>query len=449
MTTEFHLPALGDDIESGDILSILVSEGDTVEAEQGVLEIETDKATVEVPSPTSGRIAKIHVGEGDTVPVGGLLITIEEADSAAAVSSNDKAVTAGREAPIKKAPPAPNAQPPVAPTPAVEPPTATNPPAVTAAQRDHKAATVGREEVPGDGRSTSPAGPAVRRLGRELGVDLTLVTAAAPSGRLTKDDVLAYVRRTTEGAAQQATPAADGVSQDNWGAIRTEPLSKIRQTIAKKMTESYSTIPQLTNFDDADITELEHIRQASKADYARQGIKLTNLTFILKAIAASLKVHPVINASLDSESQQIIYKQYINIGIAVDTDRGLVVPVMRDVDQMSVQEVAAALSGLAENTRQGDFAVDDLRGSTFTISNLGAVGGSYSTPIINPPNVAILLPGRARKMPMVVEDRIEPRLVLPLSLTYDHRVVDGAAAARFLNEIKGYLQAPSRLLIAP
>jgi len=447
MTTEFHLPALGDDIESGDILSILVSEGDSVEAEQGVLEIETDKATVEVPSPTSGRITKIHVGEGDTVPVGGLLITIEEADSAAAVSSNDKAATAGREAPIKKAPPAPDVQPPVAEAPPAPAAAAKVPSAPVAPSVPAVAAS--NVDVPGDGRSSSPAGPAVRRLGRELGVDLALVTAAAPSGRLTKDDVLAYVRRTTEGVAQQATPAADGVSQDNWGAIRTEPLSKIRQTIAKKMTESYSTIPQLTNFDDADITELEHIRQASKADYARQGIKLTNLTFILKAIAASLKVHPVINASLDSGSQQIIYKQYINIGIAVDTDRGLVVPVMRDVDQMSVQEVAAALSGLAENTRQGDFAVDDLRGSTFTISNLGAVGGSYSTPIINPPNVAILLPGRARKMPMVVEDRIEPRLVLPLSLTYDHRIVDGAAAARFLNEIKGYLQAPSRLLITP
>jgi pyruvate dehydrogenase E2 component (dihydrolipoamide acetyltransferase) len=225
-------------------------------------------------------------------------------------------------------------------------------------------------------------------------------------------------------------------------------MSRMRQTIARNMTQSYTTIPQLTNFDDADVTELEKIRQESKEDYARDGVKLTTMPFLIKAIASSLRRHPVINASVDMDAQQVVYKEYINIGVAVDTERGLAVPVLRDADRMSIPEIARQLQTLAESARDGSISLEQLRGGTFTISNLGAVGGTYSTPIINPPEVAILLAGRTRKMPVYVGEKLEGRLMMPLSLTYDHRVVDGAAAARFLNEVKKYLSAPGRLLLA-
>jgi pyruvate dehydrogenase E2 component (dihydrolipoamide acetyltransferase) len=215
------------------------------------------------------------------------------------------------------------------------------------------------------------------------------------------------------------------------------------------MVQSYTTIPQLTNFDDVDVTELEDMREQSKPDYADRGIRLTTLPFLIKAIASSLRRHPILNASVDMDENQIIYKEYVNIGIAVDTDRGLVVPVLRDADRKSISQIATEIDELAGAVREGKFDLDLLKGGTFTISNLGSVGGTYSTPIINPPQVAILLIGRARTMPQFADDVILPRLMMPLSITYDHRVVDGAAAARFLNEVKGYLAAPGRLLLAP
>ncbi len=222
--------------------------------------------------------------------------------------------------------------------------------------------------------------------------------------------------------------------------------SKMRKTIAANMVRSASTIPHLTNFDDADITELERIRKGSVADYAGSNVKLTSLVFVMKAVALSLKQHPTLNASLDMETGQIVYKDYVNLGIAVDTSRGLVVPVLRDVDRMTISHIAQALTLVAEKAKATQYSLDDLRGGSFTISNLGAIGGTYSTPIINYPEVAILLVGRSRKLPVVVQDKIEPRLMMPLSLSYDHRLVDGAAAARFLNEVIGYLQSPGRLL---
>jgi pyruvate/2-oxoglutarate dehydrogenase complex dihydrolipoamide acyltransferase (E2) component len=227
-----------------------------------------------------------------------------------------------------------------------------------------------------------------------------------------------------------------------------EKLSKIRATIAQKMHESSSTVPRVTNFDDADVTELEQIRQSNKKDYEAKGIKLTTMPFLIKAVAMSLKSHPVINASIDMQANQIIYKDYVNVGIAIDSDRGLVVPSLRTADKLGIPEIARELSELAEKVRSATFAIDDLRGGTFTISNLGAIGGTYSTPIINVPETAILLVGRSRKLPVVVNDTIQIRLMMPLSLSYDHRLIDGAAAARFLNDVIGYLQSPSKLLLA-
>ena len=226
-------------------------------------------------------------------------------------------------------------------------------------------------------------------------------------------------------------------------------MSKIRKTIASQMHESWSTVPRVTNFDDADISDLEHLRQSSKDDYAAQGLKLTTMPFLIKAIATALKHNPEVNAVIDEANGQLIYKDYVNIGIAVDTERGLVVPVMKNADRMGIPDIARSLAEMAAKVRSGQFAVSDLRGGTFTISNLGAIGGQYSTPIVNIPEVAILLVGRSRKLPCVMpDDSIKPRLMMPLSLSYDHRLVDGGTAARFLNDVIGYLEAPSRLLLA-
>ncbi len=294
----------------------------------------------------------------------------------------------------------------------------------------------------------------MRRFAREVGVDLRSVTGSGDGGRITRDDVLAVVRQTSQavrngGQAQPTVAKGPGEpATDAWGPVRIERMSKIRQTIAAKMHESWTKVPRVTNFDDADVTELEKFRQSSKDDYASQGIKLTSLPFVVKSVAMALRHHPVINASIDQENGQIIYKDYVSIGIAVDNDRGLVVPSLRNVDKLSIPEIARGIAGVAENVRNNKFSMDDLRGSTFTISNLGAIGGTYSTPIINTPEVAILLIGRSRKLPVVIDDQIVVRLMMPLSLSYDHRLVDGAAAARFLNDVIGFLRAPSRLLLA-
>ncbi len=445
MTTQITLPHLGESIDSGDVLSIFVSEGDTIQADQDIIEIETDKATMPVPSSAAGKVLKILVSEGDTVAVGAALLEIAPAEPAAAAQE-----------PAAKSPPPPEpaqAPPPVsappAPTPAPVAQVEATPPAAPAPA---KPASLPATDLPGDGHSSAAAGPAVRRLARELGVEIRRVRPSAGSGRVTEDDVLAHVRNTNEqtaSATQQGVTPPGLADSDGQGATRREKLSRLRQTIARNMLASYTTIPQLTNFDDVDTTELERIRQESKADYAASGIKLTAMPFLVKSIASALKLHPVINASIDLEAKETIYKEYVNIGIAVDTEKGLVVPVLRDADLKSIPQIARELSAIADSARSGSFKIDDLRGGTFTISNLGAIGGTYSTPIINPPEVAILLVGRSRIMPQYIDGEFQPRLMMPLSITYDHRIVDGAAAARFLNEVKGYLANPGRLLLAP
>lgn len=446
MAIEVKLPSMGDGVKTGDVLDLLVKEGDTVKKDQGVIELETGKATVQVPSSHAGKIVKIHVAKGQTIPIGATIITIEPSGAAAPAAAPAPAKPAAAPAPA-----APKAEAPPQPAPAKPAPT----PVAPAAPAPIKAAApvavapppapVEQEDV--DDGSVA-AGPAVRRFAREVGIDLHRVTGTGAGGRITRDDVLSAVREASKGGGQPKSKG-DATQRDNWGPIRPEKMARIRKTIAEKMHESWSTVPRVTNFDDADVTELERIRLSSKDDYASKGIKLTSLPFVIKAVAMSLKNHPAINASIDMEHDQIIYKEYVNIGIAVDTERGLVVPSLRNADQMSIPDVARALANLAENVRTGGFSVADLQGSTFTISNLGAIGGTYSTPIINTPEVAILLIGKARKMPVVIDDKIEIRLLMPMSLSYDHRLVDGATAARFLNDVMGFLKAPSRLLLAP
>lgn len=493
---DIKLPELGEGIESGDVLSVLVSEGDSVAKDQGLIELETDKASVEIPSTHAGKVTKIHVAAGDTLSPGGTIVSLETSDSdtspkreqgkeeeAPPSDSEPKQEAAKPQADSngqqrddteKDVDPDPPPQPPTPkptpqPNPSPEPtpqPTPAPEPTPGPSQQPSRAGAVA---VSDDDDLTVPAGPAMRRFAREVGVDLRDVEGTGEGGRITRTDVLRVVRggpnsphatnRDQQSAASVEAPApspetpaptpAGEPGRDDWGPVRIEKLPKIRQTIAAKMHESWSTIPRVTNFDDADITELEQVRQSSKADYASAGIKLTQMPFVIKACAMALRANPIVNASIDLESGQVIYKEYVHIGIAVDTERGLIVPSLRDADKHAIPEIARSLETLAEQVRSGKFSVDDLRGSTFTISNLGAIGGTYSTPIINPPEVAILLIGRSRKMPVVVDHQFAVRLLMPLSLSYDHRLVDGAAAARFLNDVKSFLQSPSRLLLAP
>jgi pyruvate dehydrogenase E2 component (dihydrolipoamide acetyltransferase) len=496
MPTQIKLPSLGENIESGDVLSILVSEGDVVAKDQDLLELETDKATMPVPSPQAGTITKVLVAEGDTVPVGGAIFEIEGAAADGAAPAKEKPAKAKSErasaqpqpseedfaleeeavedeqahvaeqheepAPPKKQPARQKGEkkaptPPPPPEPAVPVIVEEEPEASRekgggkpAAKKQTPPAHTG--DVPGNGYSAAAAGPAVRRLARELGIDLRRVRPSGDSGRITEDDLRTYVRKSqaeAEAKAPKGVTPPGAPDTDAYGAVRREKMTRMRQTIARNMVASYTTIPQLTNFDDVDVTELERIRKDSQKDYDKQGIKLTTMPFLVKSVAVALKHHPIVNASVSDESTEIIYKEYVNIGIAVDTEKGLVVPVLRDADRKNIPQIAQEIVRLAELARSGKFTVDDLRGGTFTVSNLGAIGGTYSTPIINPPEAAILLVGRSRMMPQFIEGAFQPRLMMPLSITYDHRIVDGAAAARFLNDVKGYLANPGRLLLAP
>ena len=451
MPIEVTLPNLGEGVDSGDVVEVLVKVGDQIAKDQGMLEIETGKATMQVPSTHAGKVLKVHIQAGQTIKPGAVLLTLEGAAAASpAAKPAAPAAAPAKPKPAAAPTPAPTPAPPAQAKPA--PVIATPTPAAPVATAVSPAPTAAVEEAPVEADVADiAAGPAVRRFAREVGVDLSHVTGSGSGGRITREDVLAVVRRASQSAANGGAKknGSAATQRDHWGPVRIEKMAKIRKTIAAKMHESWSTVPRVTNFDDADVSELERLRQSSKEDYAKKGIKLTSLPFVIKAVAMALKSHPAINASLDMAGEQIIYKEYVNVGIAVDTERGLVVPSLRAVDQMSIPDIARALAQLADNVRDSNFSITDLQGSTFTISNLGAIGGTYSTPIINTPEVAILLIGRSRKLPVVINDEIVVRLMMPMSLSYDHRLVDGATAARFLNDVIDYLKAPSRLLLAP
>ncbi len=432
MDVDFKLPELGENITSGDVVSVLVREGDVIAGNQGVVELETDKAVVEIPCPHAGKIVKVHVTKGQTIKVGQSVLSVEAEEAAK---------------PQAAAPASIAESPHPSPLPKGEG-TRTPSPLPTNLR---SAAGAGTEQ-------TAPAGPEARRLARELGVDLSRVQGSGKGGRITAEDVRAAVHVAEDphpsplptnlrSVPGEGPIASDEQGQDAYGPVHRERLSKIRRTIAAQMVKSAGTIPHVTNFDDADVTDLEHMRKTIPSASLGPTVKLTALPFVMKAVALALRQHSVLNASLDDEKEEIIYKQYVNLGVAVDTPRGLVVPVMRNVDQMGVVQIAGELTLLAARARSAEFTVDELRGGTFTISNLGAVGGVYSTPIINHPEVAILLLGRSRWLPGDHEGTIERRLMMPLSLSYDHRVVDGGAAARFLNDVIDYLQSPGKLLL--
>ena len=427
MGYEFKLPDLGEGIHEAQIVRVMVTQGATIVEDAPILEVETDKAAVEIPSPVGGTVTTVHVTEGQTVNVGDVMITFDAAAPATAA------------APASKRP----ASPPLA---APQPTAPSAPPASRAPTGVH--------------RTTTPAAPAVRKLARDLGLDLDTITPSGPGGRVTRGDVeQAAEAATSPVAASTASPtvvpspaapytAPEGVADvDKWGPIRRAPLTQIRKTIAKRMAQSATIIPHVTTFDFADITELERLRKASGGGESGRP-RLTVLAFVIKAVAAVLKRHPNLNASFDADREELIFKDYVNIGVAVDTDRGLVVPVLRAVDNMGLSSVVDGLEKLAGQARAAQFAIDDLRGGTFTITNIGAIGGTFFTPIINYPESAILGIGRSKWEPAVVEGRVEPRYRLPIGLTFDHRIADGAQAARCLKDLIACLENPGWFLMA-
>ena len=433
---EFRLPALGEGIDSATVVGVLVKPGDGVKAGQNVLAVETDKAAVEVPVEADGTVAEVHVKPGDKVPVGARVLTL----------------TAGAEAKAEPAGSPRTAPPPPPAAPAV--PRASTPtgPAPGPAVSGNGAAT----------RTLVPAGPATRRLARELGVGLAELKGSGRGGRVTLDDVKAFVRTDREKVKTGATPAGAGLSGKTvadsfahpplpdfakFGAVERKPVAQIRQTIAKNLTVGWRTMPMVTQHDLADITDLEAGRKRIVDALPKGTPKITWTVLAVKAVVAVLKEFPTFNSSFDMNAGELVLKKYYHVGIAVDTERGLVVPVIKDADKKSIRDIAADVAGLAEKARTGKLAVDEMRGGTFTITNLGGIGGTAFTPIVNYPEVAILGMSRSSLQPVVRDGQIVPRLMLPLSLTYDHRVIDGADGARFTSRLSQLFSDPIRLLM--
>ncbi|NLF32555.1 MAG: 2-oxo acid dehydrogenase subunit E2 [Planctomycetes bacterium] len=430
MEEKVNVPDMGEGVETATVVGILVAVGDSVQADQGLIEMETEKAVAEMPSPRAGTVKAIHVEEGQEIEIGTLVVTLETAGEGAKAEKKPAPAKKKEEKPPaaeEEAEPRPEAQE-QAPPPGK--PRRQAPPAEEAPPRFD----TGRSILEG-----VPAAPYVRRLAREVGVDLRRVSGSGEGGWITEQDVKAAARR---GAAAAPGEAGD---RDAYGPVRRERMARIRRAIAEKMHESHTQVARVTNIDDADVTDLEALRAEHRSDL--EGIRLTMLPFVVRAVAAALKAHPLVNASLDMEAGQIVYKDYVNIGIAVDSDRGLIVPVLRGADRLSIAEIARAVDWLAGEVRSADFDLSLLRGGTFTITNLGSIGGQYATPVVNTPESAILLIGRGGPRPVVRDGQIVVRTLLPLSLSYDHRLIDGAEAARFLNDVVASLEDPGRLLL--
>jgi pyruvate dehydrogenase E2 component (dihydrolipoamide acetyltransferase) len=395
---EFKLPDIGEGIAEGEILKWMVKEGDQVKEDQPIVEIMTDKVNVQIPSPRTGRVAKILVKEGDMAKVGE---TIMDDGSG--------------------------------PAPSPPPPPATKSSTVSAAPPQPRQAS----SPPGAVLAT----PATRRLARELGVDIATVKGSGPQGRVTDEDV----RKTSPGGSAQTTVTVQRPAQVG-GREELVPLRGIRRTIAERMVKSQQTAAQVTHVDEADMTELVQLREAFKGSAEKRGVHLTYLPLILKALVPALKEFPYLNSSLDEQAGNIVLKHYYNIGIATDTEQGLVVPVVKDVDRKDIFELAGEIEKLAEKARNGTLTLDEVRGSTFTITNVGSIGGIFATPIINLPEAAILGLHKISKRPVVRDGKVEIRDVTNLSLTFDHRILDGAYAARFLSRVIDIIQDTKKLL---
>ncbi len=403
MAKEFKFPDVGEGITEGEVVRWLVKEGDEVKVDQPLGEIETDKAIVEIPSPYAGTILKLHFKEKDIVKVGQVLVTIGEKG----------------EVPKEAAPPGqPAAEEKPVPSPAAE------------------------REAPAPGAVL--ATPKVRRLAQELGVDLATVRGSGPGGRITEEDVQSAKEKRP--LAEEKRPAVKVKTKfDFYGNIDRIPLRGVRRATAKRMAESVSTAAHVTHFDEADVTELSKLRDQMKAEAEAKGIKLTYLPFVIKAVIAALGLHPMFNASLDDEEEEIIVKKYYNIGIAVDVPDGLIVPVVKAAEQKTLHELAQDIQSLAEAAKARTLDLADLKGGTFSITNVGAISGEAATPIINYPEVAILATMKIADRARVENGAVKVKKTLPLCLSFDHRVVDGAEAARFMRDLIKFLEQPADL----
>lgn len=452
MIKEVRLPEISENVDSGDVIKVLVSVGDVIKVDQPLVELETEKAVFEVPSTYAGKVTEVLVKAGDTVNVNQVIVKVETGAGAEASETSAPEPVAEPESdmegeeeaappPPKKATRATTEKPKPAPARA-EPPSKPAPASRPAAAAS---TTTASERRSGQDRRAAPASPTLRRLARELGVDLNEVTGSGPGGRILKDDLTSYARRVVSGANASVpkSSATDVTENTKWGPVVREAMSKVRQVTARTMTEAWTTIPQVTQHDKVDITEMEEIRKQYSKRLEAAGSKLTMTAILLKVAASALKVFPQFNASIDVESNEIIYKRHYHIGVAVDTDRGLLVPIVRAVDRKNITELSQELNSLAERARSKKLTPDEMEGGTFTISNLGGIGGTSFSPIVYPPQVAILGVSRAKVEPVhTTSNEFEPRLMLPLCVTYDHRLIDGADGARFLRWIVQALEEP-------
>jgi len=418
---DLTLPKLGEGADSGVVVNVFVKEGDTITKDQSVIELENEKAVASIPATAGGVVTKIHVKAGDKISAGQRILTLEGGDSAK---------VAPTAAPNKTAKPAAK-------------PSAPEPEAEDVADDSAEEETAAPVAAP-------VASPSLRRIARELGIELGKVRGSGPGGRIEMSDLRGYIQRlekaaakgkpTPAAAATPTKPAAEQIDFAKWGPVTKKPITTLRGVIARRMRENWNAIPHVTQFDDADFTKLNELRKKFAAAYEAKGTKLTLTPLVLKAVAATLKKHPIFNSSLDEVANEIVLKEYVHLGIAVDTEQGLMVPVIRDVDKKTVLEVAKELEVLAQKARDRKVSSDELKGGTFTISNQGAIGGAHFTPIVNKPEVAILGLGRGAMKPVVRDGKVEVRMMTPLGLSYDHRVIDGGSAARFIVDLVAAMQ---------
>lgn len=441
---KFVIPELGENIKSAVVVKVLVKTGDVIELDQPVLELETDKATIEVPADIAGKVISVLVNEGDTVGIGQEMFTVEDAINGE-IQAPVVAVAQVVEAPVEAKP---------IPEPVVEKTEIEKEeefvPVKTVSADAPKVLVI--ENQPAIIPNAAPAAPSVRRLAREIGVDVNQIKGSGPGGRILLDDVKAFSKILHQQrneiqhirAEQHSEPLPDF---SKFGEVEMQQMSNIRYKTAEHLSYAWHTIPHVTQFDKADITALEEFRKSYAKEADKQGVKLTVTAILVKVIALALKKFPQFNASVDMQNKQIIYKKYVNVGIAVDTDFGLMVPVLRNADKMNVIEIAREMNVLAEKARTKKAGIADLSGGCFTITNLGGIGGTAFTPIVNAPEVAILGVSRGQIEPVFVDGKFEPRLMLPFSLSYDHRIIDGADGIRFLRWVIDAIENPMKLIV--
>ncbi len=449
MPTDFNLPELGENITAGDVLRVLVQPGDMLAKEQPVLELETDKATIEVPSSIAGQVRDIKVKAGDKVKVGQPILSVDDGAAVKAAVPAPATPAAAKESQASaQATPQP---PPAPPKPAVKPAADARPstPGSDNVVDFSRGARPQPETPPQAEMPAAPAAPSVRRMARELGVDINVVPGTGDGGRISVEDVKAHAKRLLAGGPTTASTVVREPLPDfsRWGEVERQAMRGVRRKTAEHLAAAWSAIPLVTQFDLADISNLEELRKKYAQQVEAAGGNLTVTAIAVKIAAAALRVFPQFNASVDMDAGELILKKYVNIGIAVDTDRGLLVPVIRNADRKNIVQIAVELAQLSEKARTRKLALEEMQGGCFSISNLGGIGGTYFTPLVNLPEVAILGISRASIQPRFENGGFTPRLMLPVSLSYDHRVIDGADGIRFLRWVAEAMEQPFLLAL--